>query len=433
MRVNRHGSWSVEHGMEAMEDVLAMSRVPKIDVGTPPTDFPEWEIAAEVRFHRFSELPTTRNATVESPKFTCFGHEWSLLLFPGGDDDSMAGMVDIYLRHLSDEEITLQFGICVMSPDGKEEKECLSEPQTGVFLPISASETEYNARGFINYVPRSTIMSDDLVEGSLVIEVRMKLIEPAQKSSLPFVPENPLSKNILKKFMDDTTADVIFEVSCESNNGARDYHKRAKLSPVKFYAHRLVLIDSANTLAELCKGGDMTPVSITDVKPDIFRHLLYYVYGGSILMEDLCGCVLLDIIDAADKYAVVNLKLESEACYVQSTDITMGNVVEILMYADTKNCALLKEAVMDFLLENGGEAVEKLSFESMPGHIVKDLLTAVHMGKKQSAKVSNDYSTMRVSALRKTLHEKGLDVDGSREAMIALLKERSVRTETASR
>ena len=38
---------------------------------------------------------------------------------------------------------------------------------------------------------------------------------------------------------------------------------------------------------------------------------------------------------------------------------------------------------------------------------------------------SKDYNKMRVGTLRKMLDEKGLDVDGSREAMIALLKEQS--------
>ena len=35
------------------------------------------------------------------------------------------------------------------------------------------------------------------------------------------------------------------------------------------------------------------------------------------------------------------------------------------------------------------------------------------------------YNKMRVSELREMLDDKGLDVDGSREAMIAILKEQS--------
>ena len=81
-----------------------------------------------------------------------------------------------------------------------------------------------------------------------------------------------------------------------------------------------------------------------------------------------------DIIDAADKYSIVNLKLEAEAEYVKSTDITMDNAMDNLLYADAKNCALLKEAVIDFLAENSIEAAEKISFNDVPGHLMKDLV-----------------------------------------------------------
>ena len=47
--------------------------------------------------------------------------------------------------------------------------------------------------------------------------------------------------------------------------------------------HRLILQDGATMLGEMCKsGGKSDAISITDVSPEIFRHLLYYVYGGKI-------------------------------------------------------------------------------------------------------------------------------------------------------
>mmetsp|Transcript_33110 Transcript_33110/g.69684 ORF Transcript_33110/g.69684 Transcript_33110/m.69684 type:complete len:413 (-) Transcript_33110:557-1795(-) len=404
------------------------SHVAKVDFGTPPNNFPEWE-TAEVRFHAFRELDSTRGVAVGSPAFTCLGHRWSLRLFPGGCHNSAQGNTGIHLRHLSEQKIRIKFGFCMKDSHGRDEQEtgCDSKLRDNAFLSISASETEWNSRGVRNFAEYSSIttITNGLVEGALVIEVRMKIIGSASESPpLPFIPENPLGQNILKKFMDETTADVVFEVDCESKE-VTGSNKKAKISPTTFHAHRLILIDSAPTFAELCKvGGDMTPVKITDVEPEIFRHMLYYVYGGRIPNEDLKSHAK-GIIDAADKYGAVNLKLEAEACYVQSTAITMDNVIDNLLYADTKNCALLKEAVMDFLVENGGEAVEKLSFQHVPGYLMKDLLSAVHIGKKQDKKDASDYSTMMVSTLRKMLHEKGLDVDGSREAMIALLKENS--------
>ena len=123
----------------------------------------------------------------------------------------------------------------------------------------------------------------------------------------------------------------------------------------------------------------------------------------------------------------MHLKLRAEAEYVE-TPLDLENAMDVLLYADAKNCALLKERVMDFLVENQEGAMKNISFDSAPGYLMKDLLAAVgaKYGKKQTS--SNDgknYDTLRVNALRRMLYDKGLDIDGSREAMIALLKDQS--------
>ena len=205
--------------------------------------------------------------------------------------------------------------------------------------------------------------------------------------------------------------------------------KKAKTSTTTFHAHRFILQNVSTTLAEMCKpsgGGDATTtVSITDVKPDIFRHMLYYMYGG-ILTEDLIGNEK-DIINAADKYGIVNLKLEAEVSYVKSAAFSLDNIIDNLMYADAMNCALLKEAVMDYIVANKDDVMDKVSFDNVPSSMMKDLLAAMARGEQSGDSNSDkiNYNKMRVGALRKMLDEKGLDVDGSREAMIALLKENS--------
>jgi len=209
-----------------------------------------------------------------------------------------------------------------------------------------------------------------------------------------------------------------------SHEGGR---KRAKVSATTFHAHRFVLQQCSSTLGDLCKSleGALPTVQISDVDSDIFRHLLHYCYGGVLTDEDLKTNAK-EIIDAADKYGVVNLKLQAEASLVESTQITIENVMDNLLYADGKNCALLKEAVMDFIVENGDDAVEKLSFDDFPGHLAKDLLVAVNWGKKKGSD-STGFRKMRVAELRKILHEEGLDIDGSREMMIARLEANSDR------
>ena len=105
-----------------------------------------------------------------------------------------------------------------------------------------------------------------------------------------------------------------------------------------------------------------------------------------------------------------------------SETITFDNAIDNLLYADATNCALLKETVLDFIAENGSEASKKLSFEHVPGNVIPYLLAALTKGK-QKENDANDFSMMRISDLRKMLAEKGLDIDGSREMMIARLEE----------
>ena len=132
-----------------------------------------------------------------------------------------------------------------------------------------------------------------------------------------------------------------------------------------------------------------------------------------------------EFIDIADRYEAMHLKLRVEAEYVK-VPITLGNAMERLWCAGAKSCALLKEAVMDFLVENKEEAIKKISFNSAPSYLMKDLLTAVvRYGKDAGSIDAKDYSIMRVDALHKMLHRKGLDIDGLREATISLLEQHS--------
>ena len=397
-----------------------------MDVGTPASDFEheEWT-RTEVRFHGFASLPSERDVEVESPEFSCFGHEWVLDIYPGGKENSDDGYVAVYLSNMSNKPIKIQYGFSVRDAFGKEVVH--HEPETDKFDGARDEYDVENSLGDCDFAKRSKLIKA-LVKGTLVIEVRMRLIE-ASKLSSQFIPTNPLSKNILNKFNDEESADIIFEVGSGSKQG-KGTRKKAKTTTTTFHAHRLILQDGASTLTEMCKpagGGSVATVSITDVKPDVFRHMLYYLYGGKLTDEDLQSNAK-DIINACDKYGVVSLKLEAEACYVKSTTITVENMMDNLLYADSKNLALLKEAVMDFIVTNKDDIIGKVSFDNVPGSTVTDILTAMSRGEpKKDGDNSSDinYNKMRVGTLRKMLHEKGLGVDGSREAMIALLKENS--------
>ena len=66
--------------------------------------------AVDVRFDGFEDLPTPKanDNFVNSPKFTVFGHQWFLCLFPCGSALSRDGQVAVYLHHESNESIKVQ-------------------------------------------------------------------------------------------------------------------------------------------------------------------------------------------------------------------------------------------------------------------------------------------------------------------------------------
>ena len=173
-------------------------------------------------------------------------------------------------------------------------------------------------------------------------------------------------------------------------------------------------------LHELCKPGGK--VHITDVNAYVFCDLLY-LYGGEVSEETL-GTNQRVFINAADRYGTVPLKLRAKVAYVQLV-ISLDNAMDTLLYADFKNYALLKEAVIELLVEYKDEAIKKMSFDGAPDYFMKHLL--VEMASRDRKKdtdrsKANDYSIMRVDSSHHNLHRKGLDIDSSREAMVALLE-----------
>mmetsp|Transcript_11667 Transcript_11667/g.16728 ORF Transcript_11667/g.16728 Transcript_11667/m.16728 type:complete len:411 (-) Transcript_11667:649-1881(-) len=397
----------------------------KVTVGCPsPSSFVIYHLGSDVEwktfqfhFHDFANLSTTKGHFVASPKFTCNGHQWQLRVCPGGYGEAAEGKVAVYLRHRSEKSITTRYGIKMIDKFGNATR-----------TVITRKKEEFGAkrvRGSADYISRSVILdeSQNILDsnGTLTFAVAIE-----EEPTTAFVPKNPLLKIMKGLCNDEATADVCFEVSAaqetDDDNGGTKRIKRT----TPFYAHRLILDHCAPMLAAICGSNDSggkVSVPVNDVKADVFRHLLPYVYGESIPKEDLKKYAR-DIIDAADKYSIVNLKLEAEAVYVQSVDICLDNVMDNLLYADSRNCALLKETVMNFLADNHSEASAHISFTDCPGHLMKDLLVAFGRNSKKDANGANadELTTLSVSELRRRLHERGLEVDGSREAMIESIK-----------
>ena len=158
-----------------------------------------------------------------------------------------------------------------------------------------------------------TLSSMKKHQGTLTVEVRIKPDD--EHCCLNFIPKNASAQNILRSFMDENTADVVFEKG-ESEGGKQDESPKNVL--FQFCAE-------GSILASLCEDYDKsTPVLIVDISPQVFRQIqmLFYVYGGNIaasVWKDHSK----NLIDAADKYGLKNFKIEAEAWYVKPIKITV--------------------------------------------------------------------------------------------------------------
>jgi hypothetical protein len=328
-------------------------------VGTAPPGYQNEWVTHTVHCHGFESLSSVRDEYVDSPEFLLLDNQWILAVYPGGNDDADEGMVTLYLDNMSNKAIEIDFAFSINGGNGKHVAyKRASRPHN--FGPVGVG---LNSWGFTNFAKRVSLLSS-LVNGTLAIEIHMRLTKPTKSVPPIFIPENLSScKTIQGVFLDDTYSDIVFEVG--GRNGKGNARKVAKTTSVTFPAHRVIVAKFSNTLAEICAsgGGDngTNPIPIDNVSPDIFRLLLSYMYGMTISIDDMKSHAK-EVIDAADKYGVVNLKLEAEAYLVEATTFTIENVMELLLYADSKNLALLKEAAMDFIVENKMEVIDKLSF-----------------------------------------------------------------------
>ncbi len=380
-----------------------------------------------ISFEKFKDLPSaSQGAKVLSSKFSCFGHEWRLQLFPGGYDsypEPLKGMMGVRV-----EKLNRSGG---KWPNVKMSYQLKSTDGNNVSIQISDDSSGYRVSNTCGLTTRSDIKHRFLdKQGALTISIIMELKE--------FIPKNPFAATMLKLFMDEESSDVIFEVCNQKKEKNTKKRKRGKVSTVQFHAHRFILAHTSSELAALCEsspeGGLTSPILINDIKPDVFGRLLHYVYGGDDIEENFFIDNGKEIIYAADKLGVVNLKLEAEVWYVHSTKLTTENVIDNLLYADAMNLALLKEAVMDYIVKNKKKVIKRVSFEAVPGDIYKDLLAAVSRVLEDSDEDDSDdedeneekdYASMGIGALRQKLDERGIDIDGSRDTLIAALKQGS--------
>lgn len=138
----------------------------ELNVGIPPPCSDGWKVV-KVKFHDFYNLCKPRDEAYTSPKFSCFGHEWVLRLYPGGKQRSTDGYVAISLHNQTNTHIKLKHGFSIRDAYGKE---------------LAHKSATYDYGGFgggfsgnciVDFAKREELLKS-LGGDLLVVEIRMK-------------------------------------------------------------------------------------------------------------------------------------------------------------------------------------------------------------------------------------------------------------------
>ncbi|KAL3787211.1 hypothetical protein ACHAW5_004001 [Stephanodiscus triporus] len=383
--------------------------------GHPPNDWDGWE-SHILHFHKFACLPSGKNKCVSSPQFSSFGSQWTLRIYPGGDDKAREGNISLYIgRRGATEDFSCQIHVLI-----KNNKSGGADIENNGHHKFTGDQ----GWGWPDFASRAEIThADFLKNGTLTVEVRIKSEEEDRWQH--FIPKNPFVQLKMHIVFSEERADMFFKVESRLNDTPED--SLPSQSEV-IRAHKLVLKICAkgSILASLCEDCDRSTqhVTITDIVPKVFRLMLRYVYGKDLSAADWKDHAK-DLIEAADKYGLTNLKIEAEARYVKLLTFSPSDAVETVAYAEKMNCFLLKEAAIDFIVANANKVLASGTVKNLNGKdIPQDILFSI-VKSKQGKKLkidSDDLNQLSMDDLRAWLELRGTDFDGSKESLISRLK-----------
>eukprot|EP00579_Thalassiosira_antarctica_P003264 CAMPEP_0201903904 /NCGR_PEP_ID=MMETSP0902-20130614/55721_1 /ASSEMBLY_ACC=CAM_ASM_000551 /TAXON_ID=420261 /ORGANISM="Thalassiosira antarctica, Strain CCMP982" /LENGTH=445 /DNA_ID=CAMNT_0048437973 /DNA_START=300 /DNA_END=1637 /DNA_ORIENTATION=+ len=416
---------------------------------------PDWSISAPGRGRCW-----TKSAWAEDRN----GNSWRIRLcrdhLPGnGSDEAMISFVLDKEEQEDSSSGATKFAIVLRDANGSVVKEST----------IESSHISLHCKGFVE---QQFVLDNDnniLVGGALHIDL---VIQPEQQVSRSCVSsQNTLVINLLKLLESGGMADLSFKFSdcivvahrfvlavnapgilqffeddysipIENTSSEIFRHVLRYIygggPPEKAFVleHALDIMDVADYYnvvglkleaeATLVASRSITVANVVEyiLFAEIFRHVLRYIYGGGPPKKDFLLEHAMDIIDVANYFGVDGLKLEAEATLVASRSITVANFVEYILFADAKECALLKKYAVSVFIARSKDVINSESFMELaksPKLMKELMLSVVDYGGTPPIE-GDDFGMMSVITLRKRLEEKGLDIDGSKEMLISRLE-----------
>jgi speckle-type POZ protein len=385
---------------------------------------------------------------IASDRFMVGGHEWVLLFYPDGkrsmsdgnapnqpQDDPYAAL---FVALIGEGQRPLgvvqsgqgrvvrafhRFTLVDQSGNGRHITKGRQREQGAVKISCARQDPQArNCHGYRKFVRRSVLEASGsgyLVDDVVVIRYEIELVVtsggalnksakllPAASVNVPTYPT--IGKHLVKLLYDpEGNFDCAFQVEGE-----------------KFNAHKLVLASRSSVFAAMLRtGAEMREgregvCTLLDIKPEVFRLLLHFVYAdeippggravgalaaaegdasisgggadepGAAEPRARPGCasdeIDLDVpmtqhlLVAADRFDLSRLRAMCEARLCESVDV--DTVANTLMLAELNHANALKRSCMSFIAVNLSDVMETEGYDDMIAscpHLASEILSSV--------------------------------------------------------
>ena len=349
----------------------------------------------QFKFRHFADLPSEVDSKVYSEDQTdCNGNKWYLMLCPGGQSTTTEkSWVGLYLfPQKNKESLEAVYRLAVRDAN----RAIAQEIQ---YDSVFQSPGEERGRGSPYFMKRDVILDPNnniLKDGALYIDVT---IQVKDKKDDHYDPENKLSQKMMKLLESGERADASFKVG-------------DSIFPV----HSLILHSNAPILAHHLDQEETSNVIIKGRSAAVFQMVLKFVYAEHRPTDLEVFEHGKELIDAANRYELVDLKMIVEHVLVRERILTTKNVCDYILFANAKSCPLLQEYAITFLRLNAKEVLKSEYSKCLKeaSELYEDIFILFAEGNEE---------TLTVNELRKELGKRKLDVDGSKEALVLRLEE----------
>ena len=413
-------------------------------------DAPHKPVRLHFRFENFNSLSSCPGFFVDSDVQTDKnGNEWYLELYPGGeiieyysddeesddtigdgedgnddrdnnaedfDDNGVAaehGDIDrndaveeecvsssIYVRSKSSKFSKSAFKVDVHVLDKDGSIACERSYQYGIYFYTWTSIRNEGT----DFLIRSLMKERDILhDGALCIDVTIQVLDTADQLHQI---SNQHATRMLKLLESGEKADASFIIGDKT-----------------FNVHSPIIHANAPMLSDFLDQQDASAV-IKDIHPEVFHIILKHIYTGVLPeMDKYCHAYMsekmfdygMELIDAANRFELIEMKIAVENVLVGERILTRKNVSDYILFAHAQSCPLLKEYAISYFMLHAREILQ--SEHSKRLRESAELLSEIIM--LQHSPPNGDCS---VTELRKGLIALGADIDGSKEVLAKRFK-----------